>query len=233
MSLVEHLTDLRKAFIYPIIAIIICSMISYLYVDIILAYLKRPLPIQKLVFFSPVEAFLVNLKVALLGGCVLAFPVILSSLAWFMAPGLTKKEKKYITILGFLSSLFFVLGASIAYFGALPLTLKFLFDFAPGNILPYVSISYYVSFIMNFILVFGLSFQFPFLLFILIFMGFVDPGFFRKQRKYVLLIIVSASFILAPSVDLITQLLLFGPLYIFFEFSILIASSFRKKIFKL
>jgi len=229
MTLVEHLTDLRKTLVYSLTALAAGSALAYFYVNDIISYLKKPLPIKKLVFFSPVEAFLVNIKVALLAGLVLALPVILASFAWFIAPGLTKKEKKLVTVLGFISSLFFILGAFTAYFGALPFTLKFLFDFTPEKILPYVSISYYVSFIMNFILLFGLSFQLPFLIFILIFLGIVSPRFFHKQRKYVLLIIVSLSLILAPGADFITQALLFGPLYVFFELSVFIAGFFRKR----
>lgn len=232
MSLVEHLSDLRKTFIYSLFAIGVGSIISYLYVDKIVLYLKKPLPIKKLVFFSPVEAFLVNIKVALLAGLVLAFPVILSSFAWFIAPGLTKKEKRVVTGLGFVSLLLFILGAFTAYFGALPPTLKFLFDFSPDKVLPYVSIKYYISFILNFILVFGLSFQLPFLFFTLVFIGILSPRFIKQQRKYFILILISLSFILAPGADILTQVLLFGPLYIFSELAVLTASFLRKKRLK-
>lgn len=232
MSLVEHLSDLRKTLVYSLIALLVGSTVAYLYVNEIITYLKKPLPIKKLVFFSPVEAFMVNIKIALLAGLVLAFPVVLTSFAWFIAPGLTKKEKKLVTTLGIISSLLFILGIITAYFGALPFILKFLFDFTPEKMLPYVSINYYFSFILNFILVFGLSFQFPFLFFVLTLAGILSPRFFHKQRKYFLLFLISLSLILAPGADLITQILLFGPLYVLSELSVLIAGFLRKKRMK-
>ncbi|MGF7186280.1 sec-independent protein translocase protein TatC [Desulfitispora alkaliphila] len=229
ISLVEHLQDLRKSIVISIVALVIGCIIGFTYAPLILEFLKKPLPVQQMAFFNPVEAFLVNLKVAVLVGFVLAFPVIISSFAWFVAPGLTKKEKKIISILSITSVLLFIFGAVIATLAAMPIALKFLFEFSPEIMQPYISIQYYYSFFITFILVFGLSFQLPIILLALAFLGIIDHLFLKKNRKYVLLAIFSLSIMLAPGTELLSQLILFVPLYLLYEITILVLKFISKK----
>lgn len=230
MSLVEHLGDLRKTFIYSLASLFAGSITAYLHVNKIVTFLKRPLSMERLVFFNPTEAFLVNIKIALLAGLILSLPAILASFAWFIAPGLTHKEKRLFTILGLVSSLLFVLGTVVAYFGALPSVLKFLSDFTPKRLVPYFSVSRYISFILNFILLFGLGFQLPFLIFVLVFMGLLSPKLFKRYRKYIILTVLGLGLLLAPGADIFTQILLFSPLYILCELSVLLAVFFKKRM---
>lgn len=229
MSLVEHLTDLRKTFIYSIVALFIGTFISYLKAPLILEYFKKPLPVDNLIFLGPAEAFLVNLKIALLIGFVLSFPVIFSTFAWFIAPGLTQREKKICFFIGLVSTSLFILGSVFSYLTILPVVLKFLFSSAWEGMDPCVSIQYYVSFLLNFIIVFGLSFQFPLIIFSLTFSQIIDLKILKRNRKYVVLGLISLTFILAPMGDLFSQLLLFLLLYLLFEGTLFIGGFFVRK----
>ena len=107
-SLIFHLEELRKRLIYSIVSIIPTTVFCFFHASTIINFLRRPYG-GKLVFISPPEAFIVNIKVALGAGVILAFPFIAYQIWKFVAPGLYPKEKKIFLGLIFLSTLLFEL----------------------------------------------------------------------------------------------------------------------------
>jgi sec-independent protein translocase protein TatC len=226
---------LRKRLIYSFLAIGIAFAVCYAYIREIIEILMRPLvktlpPGSSLVFTAVPEAFFTYFKAAILAGVFFCSPFILYQLWAFISPGLYRREKKYILPYLFVSSLFFLLGAVFCYFIVFPVIFRFFLSFATNEIRPLPSIREYLTFTLKLLLGFGLLFQWPALVFFLSRMGVVSSSFLARNRKYAILLIFVAAAILTPP-DLVSQLLLAGPLILMYEGSIWMAKLLgeRKK----
>jgi sec-independent protein translocase protein TatC len=233
LPLTAHLEELRKRLIYCFLSIGVAFAISYAYIKEIVEILMRPLvqtlpPGSSLVFTAVPEAFFTYLKAALLAGVFFASPFILFQIWAFVSPGLYEREKKYIYPYLFVSTIFFLAGALFCYFIVFPVIFRFFLSFATEDIRPLPAIKEYVSFAIKLLLAFGLMFQWPALILFLSRMGVVSSKVLSKNRKYAILGIFVAAAVLTPP-DLVSQLLLAGPLLAMYEGSIWMAKFFGKK----
>jgi len=224
---------LRKRLIYSFCGIGVAFAISYAYIKEIVGILMRPLvralpPGSSLVFTAVPEAFFTYFKAALLAGVFFSSPFILYQLWAFISPGLYEREKKYVYPYLFVSSFFFALGALFCYFIVFPVVFRFFLSFATPEIRPLPAIREYLTFTIKLLLAFGLLFQWPALILFLAQMGVVSAPVLSRNRKYAILAIFVAAAVLTPP-DLVSQLLLAGPLIIMYEGSIWIAKLFRKR----
>ncbi|CFX92816.1 Sec-independent periplasmic protein translocase TatC [Syntrophomonas zehnderi OL-4] len=224
-TIIEHLEALRKAIIISLIAIIVAAVICFSYNEQILSFIISPLRglNEKLVVTGVTEAFFVKLKLAFLAGFVVAFPVVVISLWGFIKPALYPSERKYIYILFPITILLFVVGVVFAYFGVLPLILKFFIFIAGENLDTMFKVDQYVSFIMAFTIPFGLVFELPVIIFFLAKMGWVTHEALARNRKYALLVIFILAAALTPGPDPISQCMMGIPMYFLYEVSVLVA----------
>ena len=214
-------------------AIGITFALCYAYIKEIVEILMRPLvktlpPGSSLVFTAVPEAFFTYFKAAILAGVFFSAPFLLYQIWAFISPGLYKREKRYILPYLFVSSFFFVLGAAFCYFIVFPTIFRFFLSFATPEIRPMPSIREYLTFTIKLLLAFGLLFQWPALVFFLSRMGVVSSSFLARNRKYAILIIFVAAALLTPP-DLVSQVLLAGPLILMYEGSIWMARFLGKK----
>jgi sec-independent protein translocase protein TatC len=233
LPLSAHLEELRKRLIYSFVAVGIAFAVCYAYIKEIVEILMRPLvktmpPGSSLVFTAVPEAFFTYFKAAILAGVFFCFPFILYQVWAFVSPGLYRREKRYILPYLFVSSFFFILGAAFCYFIVFPVIFRFFLSFATDEIRPLPSIREYLTFTMKLLLAFGLLFQWPALVFFLSRMGVVSSSFLARNRKYAILLIFVAAAILTPP-DLVSQLLLAGPLILMYEGSIWMAKLLGEK----
>ena len=233
LPLTAHLEELRKRLIYSFLSIGVAFGISYVYIKEIVEILMRPLvralPAgSTLVFTAVPEAFLTYLKAALLAGVFFSSPFILYQIWAFVSPGLYEREKKYIYPYLFVSTIFFVAGALFCYLIVFPVVFRFFLSFATKDIRPLPAIKEYLTFTIKLLLAFGLLFQWPALILFLSRMGVVSSKTLAKNRKYAILGIFVAAAVLTPP-DLVSQLLLAGPLLVMYEGSIWMAKFLGKK----
>jgi sec-independent protein translocase protein TatC len=146
----------------------------------------------------------------------------------FIAPGLYQNEKKYAIPFVVFSTILFVGGALFGYFIVFPFGFKFFLGFANEYIQALPSVKQYFSFAIKLLFAFGIVFELPVVAFFLAKMGIVTPEFLKKKRKYALLMTFVMAAILTPP-DVITQLMMAGPLIILYEIGILVARMARKK----
>lgn len=224
-TIIEHLEALRKAIIISLIAIIVAAVICFTYNEQILSFIISPLLglNEKLVVTGVTEAFFVKLKLAFLAGFVAAFPVVVISLWGFIKPALYPSERKYIYILFPITILLFTVGVVFAYFGVLPLILKFFIFIAGENLDTMFKVDQYVSFIMAFTIPFGLVFELPVIIFFLAKMGWVTHEALARNRKYALLVIFILAAALTPGPDPISQCMMGIPMYLLYEVSVFVA----------
>jgi len=229
MSLIEHLTELRKRIIISVIAVAVGAIVAFVVSDQILEFLLEPLcrlnsgqgPFDECVLFnrSPLEGFSVKLMLATYSGVAFAMPIILWQLWQFIAPGLYPQEKKYGLTFVVLSFLLFAFGAGLAYW-SLPRALEFLIDVGGPNLENLYSPKEYIGFVVKMMLGFGIGFEFPIMLIFLQLIGLVDNKMLRSGRRFALVGIVALVAVLTPSGDPYTLMVLSVPMYLFYEISI-------------
>ncbi len=221
MSLVEHLTELRKKLIISILSIFILALASYYFASDIIAILAQPVG-EELVYLSPTEAFFTEVKVAAFTGFLIALPIILYQVWSFILPALKDDERKYLTILVPLSYIFFMTGVAFAHFVVIPFGVNFFLGFADESLRAMFSLSNYISFIIAILLPFGLVFELPLLITLLVKIRLISSKFLRKNRRYVIVAIFLFGAILTPP-DIVSQAMLALPLLVLYEGSIIVA----------
>lgn len=225
MSFFSHLDELRDRLIKSLVAVVITSCVFYFFVDDVLYFLIKPL--GQIVFTSPADAFIARLTLTLMGGAILAIPVIFYHIWQFIATGLKEHERKYLNLFIPTSSLLFLIGGAFAYFIIIPISLQFLLQFSSDYMVPMITIKSYLSFVGTLILAFGVVFELPLVLMFLTKIGIATPEFLRQKRKHSIVGILILSALITPP-DIVTQIIMAGPLIVLYEIGI-IASKFVYK----
>lgn len=191
------------------------------------ADLKPPV---NLIFLTPSEAFMANLRLALICGVLLTLPLLLYQVVAIIMT-IRKKSLKsaFWPVVGV--CLLFSLGLLFAYFIFLPFAMNFFLSFASDDIGAEWSIARYLSFATSFLFAFGVVFQFPLLFWFLGAIGVLHAAFLKRNRKFAIVIILIIAAVLTPP-DVFTQILMVIPLMILYECGILLVSFAQRKRLK-
>jgi len=216
MSLVDHLGELRKRLFRSIIAVALGAVIGFAIADQVRLFLQAPLDDVSLQVLGVGDAFVIQVKIALVVGIILAMPVLLYQVWAFIAPGLTQSERKTIRPWIPLALAFFVLGVTIAYV-VLPYAIDFLFSFGGEGLEIRPAAGQYFDFVTTMFLVFGLVMEFPILLVGLSRVGIVTSDRLASSRRMVILGIAIFSAVATPGGDLISPFVLGGTMYVLYE----------------
>ena len=224
-TLLEHLSELRKAILISVAAIGIAAIICFAYNEYLLKIVTLPLRVinQELIVTGVTEAFFVKLQLSFLAGFIFAFPIVSWAMWRFFKPALYPHERKYIYILFPITIILFAGGVLFAYFAILPLVLNFFVYIAGENLETMFKVDQYVSFVMSFVIPFGLVFELPVLTFFLTKIGVIKPQMLSKNRKYAILVIVILAGVLTPGPDPISQIMMALPVYFLYEVSVIVA----------
>jgi sec-independent protein translocase protein TatC len=224
----DHLDELRSRLIKSIGAVVVTSCIFYNYAGQTLDYLIRP--VGQIYFTSPAEAFSARLIVTIIGGILLALPILVYQIWKFVGLALTANERKHIVFFAPLSLVFFLFGILFAHFVAIPTAIQFLMGFASDAVVPMITVKNYISFIGTMLLAFGVIFELPLILMFLTKIGIATPEFLRQKRKHAIVLNLIVSAILTPP-DIISQLIMAAPLFVLYEVGILVSQwVYRSKI---
>ncbi len=232
--LLDHLVELRRRLLISFGTLAVSFCICFYFVHPILDVLVQPLLAagqKRLVYIQLFEAFFVQLKVAFFAATMISFPVLANQLWRFIAPGLYRNEKRAALPFLWATPVLFTIGASLAYFVAIPLALKFLLGFS-GDIggvqqeaMP--AVGNYLDFVMKFMFGFGVAFLLPVLLMLLEAAGIVTRKQLVESRRYAIVGNFAIAAVLTPP-DVGSMLLLAIPLSILYELT-LIATWFTAR----
>ena len=229
-----HLRELRNRVLVSFLAILTGTLVAYAFSEHLVRFLMVPLitghpNLAKLVYTNLTEAFVSYLKISLLAGLMVGFPVLCYQLWMFIAPGLHRHERRLARTVVFWATALFVGGVVFAYWLVLPRTLSFLLSFADAQLEPLLRLDAYLSFVARTSLAFGLAFEVPFLMVMTAKAGIVSKGYFSRQRKYFYLAILVLAFLLTAG-DVLSAILLAVPLFGLYEAGILISRPFKGKL---
>lgn len=227
MSFLEHLDDLRKKIIIILITFTITTGVSYFFAYKILSFILIPAGDIKLVYLSPLEPFIIKTKLALFSGICLSLPLILYEAITFLAPGLTKKEKKVLLVSLFIFFFLFIVGSLFSFFSILPYTLKWLFSLSKDYLIPNIRADYYIMFVGWFVLIFGLIFETPLILILLLKLKICTYKTLRNQWRIIYLGAFIISAIITPDWNPATMVLLAIPIILLYEGTLLIGLLFK------
>jgi sec-independent protein translocase protein TatC len=231
--LMSHLVELRKRLITCAVGVGVCFAVTYAFSEKLFEILAHPLKANlpegdRLIYTNLPEMFFVYIKTGLVAAVLLAVPFIFYQAWMFVAPGLYRKEKKYLLPFVFFSTLLFVGGALFGYFIVFPFGFRFFLGFSNEYIQALPSVKQYFSLSIKLLLGFGLIFELPVVAFFLSRMGIISADLMRRQRKYAVLLIFIVAAILTPP-DVITQFMMAGPLLVLYELSVIIVKVAGKK----
>lgn len=181
---------------------------------------------RQLNYSAPLEPFFIQCKISMIAGLIVSLPVVFYQFWLFVAPGLTRKEKKLAVPFVTFSSISFCVGALFFLIVIWPVIINFSLSYETEGLRSWFNLSAYVNFCLRLILIFGLIFELPVLALLLARFGIVNYGLLARNRKYALL---ASSIIAAFHADLITMFVIMVPLYLMYEISIWVALIFGKK----
>jgi sec-independent protein translocase protein TatC len=242
--LMEHLIELRKRLMWSIGAFFLAFLLCFAYAQPLFNLLVLPFKwavnwagmdekAVELIYTAPQEFFFTQLKVAIFGGALLAFPMIATQVYKFVAPGLYKSERSAFLPFLIASPVLFLIGASLVYFFFTPMVMWFFLGMeqsgAAGEVkiqlLP--KVSEYLSLIMTLVFAFGLVFQLPVVTTLLARAGLATADGMADKRKYAIVAAFVVAAILTPP-DPISQISLALPTILLYEVGIYMARLVEK-----
>ncbi|MDY6826021.1 MAG: twin-arginine translocase subunit TatC [Bacillota bacterium] len=230
MPVIEHLAELRLRLIISAGVLLVAALFCFTRIELIRSLLTLPLDGIKLIYLSPPEAFMANLRLALISGIILSLPVLIYELAAFVFPGLYRHEKIFFVFVLLGIVVLFIGGILFAYYVVFPFTIDFFLQFAAERLAPRFTISEYISFILSFHFAFGVVFQLPLLTWALGKFGLLTSAFLRSYRKIAILIMLALAAAITPP-DVISQLAMVIPLLLLYEMGIvMVMISERKRL---
>ena len=231
-SFLDHLEALRQTVLRCVAAWAVALPVSlwlapYL-VDLLLKW-SAPEKITEWNYFSPLEVFLVNLRVSAILSLVLSFPYCARKIWDFVLPALTPNERRGFGFWICLASGLFLAGATFCVAVVLPMVMRFAASFATERIHPVLGVSQFVSMAGSLAFAFGVAFQLPVAVCIAVRFGLVKTAMLRKGRPYSLVAILIVAAILTPP-DVISQILLACPMLLLYEAGLWLAARSEKKL---
>src|SRR5512140_2533381 len=226
MPFLDHLEELRWRIIWSLAALLVCTLLGFWLVTkfdvlgLLIDPIKPFLGGTKLKYLNPTDPFFITLNLAITVGLLLALPIIVYQLWAFVAPALKREEKRAIVPALYLGLVLFMIGAAIAYWGAIPLTLRFMMSFQSSSLEQNIIVSEYMGFVVKIILAFGAVFELPVVVLILATLGLVTSAFLVRVRRYAIVVAAVAAAILTPGDAVSLTIFLMAPLMLLYEFSI-------------
>ena len=207
MSLLEHLTELRKRNVKALIGFGVAFALCWIWVEPIAQFLARPiykfLPEgERLIFLGVTDPFILYVKVAALAALFVASPWVAWQAWRFISPGLYKREKLWAIPFVFAGTFFFVAGGVFAYTVAFPFAVEFLLGMGAAWDAQ-IAVDRYYRFLLYVILGLAVMFELPVVIFLLAQIGVVTPRFLMRHFRWAVLLIFIAAAFITPTPDVV------------------------------
>jgi sec-independent protein translocase protein TatC len=232
-SLIAHLIELRGRVLKAVVSVFVVFLCLVYFAQDLYHWLATPLldtlPAGAQMIATDVASpFFAPFKLTMVLSFFIAIPMVLYQIWGFVAPGLYKNEKRLVVPLLVSSTLLFYLGMAFAYYVVFPLAFAFFTSVAPEGVVINTDISSYLNFVLKIFFAFGLAFEIPVAVVLMCWTGMTTPDALRAKRPYVIVGVFVVGMLLTPP-DIISQTLLAIPMWILYEFGIVIGSVYSRK----
>lgn len=220
--ILEHINELRRRLTWAVAALVVGTIISFIFAEELLAFLIAPYG-ERVQAISPTDTIETYFKVALVSGAILTMPVILYQIWLFISPGLEPRERRLVYV--FVPAAFglFLTGILFSWFVLLPAAIRFLADFMPEIFTVEWTAPEYIGFTTSFLFWIGVSFEMPLIIYLLARVGIVTAKALREHWRVATVAIAILAAVITPSIDPMTMLLTMAPLVVLYMLSILLA----------
>ena len=231
LTILGHLAELRGRLLKSVIAVLITSIVAFIFSDQIFHILTYPAAGTgvNLVYIDMTEMLGVYMKVCLTAGVALAMPYLVYHILMFVFPALTFMERKYILILLPWIALMFAGGIVFSYYVLIPPAIKFLLTFGSDIAVPQIRIGSYITVVTRVILATGIVFELPVISTFLARLGIVTSAWLASKRKFAVVISFILAAIITPTFDPINQTMVALPIILLYEMSIWLAKLVQPK----
>jgi sec-independent protein translocase protein TatC len=232
MTFTEHLAELRRRLLVAVLAVIVISVAAFPFMGKILKFVEsmflRGIPLH---VFSPAEIIRVELKLSVLIGIVVSFPIILYEVYAFVAPALDRRIRHRVVWYALPSFAMSLLGLAFCGFVVLPFVMHALLRFTQNSgLIGTYQLEPTVGFIALLLGIFAVMFQLPIVLSVLASVGLVNARMLAAKWRHATLIIAIVAAIAAPDGNPLTMALLAAPLLGLYGLSIAVVRFTQPKI---
>jgi sec-independent protein translocase protein TatC len=231
LTILGHLAELRSRLLKCVIAVIITSILAFVFSNQIFHILTLPAAGTgvNLVYIDMTEMLGVYMKVCITAGIALAMPYLAYHVLNFIFPALTYMEKKYVLVLLPWIALMFIGGMVFSYYVLTPPAIKFLLTFGSDIAIPQIRIGSYITVITRVLLTAGFIFELPVISTFLSRMGIITSSWLASKRKISFVLAFVLAAIVTPTTDPVNQVLVALPLIVLYELSIWLAKLVQPK----
>jgi sec-independent protein translocase protein TatC len=231
----DHIEDLRLMIIKMLVVLCVMMGAAFAFQKTVVEIIERPLLAidpgrTTLTNFGVADPLTIAIELSFYAGLIMAFPFLVLFLAEFVLPALTHKERRVLYPAAAVSFGLFMAGVLFAYYFVLPPTLDYFFNYSTAlNWRPQWSVREYFSFTTQFIVSFGLAFELPLAVLLLVKLEILSYEILQKTRAFAVVVILFLAAIITPTTDIVTMVLMAGPMYLLYEGCILIAWFMERK----
>lgn len=174
--------------------------------------------------------FMTHISTSISLAAVIAFPYFIWEIWKFIEPALFEDEIKHLRPAFLGGTIMFYFGCAIGYTLVFPFTFRFLVEYnLSPNITNQINLQSYIDNFTMLILVMGIVFEMPLLAWLLSLFGILRKSFLREYKRHAVVVLLISAAIITPSGDPFTLMLVFIPLYVLYELSILVVKDKPEK----
>ncbi len=226
MSLTGHLKEMRNRIVVTLVVMIVGMVACFAYAETLVNLLTNIGAQYNYTFITmkPQEGLMVSFTISIIGGFVIAVPLLAYEIFAFCSPAMRKKEKTFMILALIFGGIFFCIGVCFAYFITMPFMLQFLAKFGAGTIMSSTttSLQNYIDFLLLVFVIFGVIFELPVISVLLTALGLVKPLWLIKARKVVIVLIFVLAALITPP-DIVSQIMVAIPIILLYQLSILLS----------
>jgi len=223
----SHLEELRQTLLWSLVGLVAGVIAAAFFVNPILTFLTQPIGgLQNLQAIEVTETMSVYMRIALLGGLIIALPWIVFQILHFVGKGLKPSERKGIYLSLPFAVLLFLAGVAFAFYVMLPASLGFFQEIL--DVTTSIRLKSYISFTTNILFWIGVSFQLPLVFFVLTKIGIVNSKLLIKGWRVAIVVIAVLAAVITPTGDPINMLIFMLPLFVLYLLSILLSAIANK-----
>ena len=238
---IEHLEDLRTMLVRMVLTLVISTIGTFVFYKELFMAILYPLVLagfapnieearKLLINIDVAGPFMMAINVSLIAAVIVSFPLLLIFLLQFILPGLKDTEKKLLFPAIAIGTGLFLGGANFAYWVVLPKALVFFSEFAATlGATQTWALDPYITFTTRFILVFGIAFELPIIVMALVKLDILNFRIMKNTWRHALVGITLFAAIITPTPDVLTLMLMSGPLYVLYAVCVYLAYLLEKK----